>query len=187
MTKVFIGGSRKISKLNKKVVQALDKVVEKGLTILVGDASGADKAVQNYLINKKYSNVIVYCMQNICRNNLGDWQSRNVETAINNNGFQFYSLKDSEMAKDANYGLMLWDSKSKGTLNNIVNLLKVNKTVVVYFSPTKKLYALYNYSDLAKLLKWCDKGTLDKFDKDLHIYQLILQSTLWSHDENNVK
>jgi UDP-N-acetylmuramate-alanine ligase len=183
MTKVFIGGSRRLSKLNKKVTQTLDRLAEKGFTVLIGDANGADKAVQNYLMNKKYSNVIIYCMQNGCRNNIGHWQTKSVEISTKSNGFQFYSTKDLKMAKDTDYGFMLWDSKSKGTLNNIVNLLKEYKQVVVYFSPSKALYTINTFSDLSKLLEKCDKNSLSKFEKDLNISQLVLQPTLWTSEE----
>ena len=45
MNKVFIGGSRRITRLNTKAAQTMDNLVEKGLTVLIGDANGADKAV----------------------------------------------------------------------------------------------------------------------------------------------
>ncbi len=182
MTKVFIGGSRKLSRLNIKVTKILDRLVKKGLTVLVGDANGADKAVQNYLMKMKYNNVIIYCMQNGCRNNLGKWHVRYIETSSKDTSFRFYSIKDLKMVEDADYGLMLWDSKSKGTLNNIINLLREHKQVVVYFSPTKTLCKIDSYNDLAKLLEKCDQQSLDKFEKDLNISKLILQPTLWASD-----
>ena len=44
--KVFVGGSRHVSRLNERVRERLDKIIQKRLPILIGDASGADKAVQ---------------------------------------------------------------------------------------------------------------------------------------------
>ena len=35
------------------------------------------------------------------------------------------------MAETAKYGLILWNSKSKGTANNVVNLTRNRKPVVV--------------------------------------------------------
>lgn len=35
--------------------------------------------------------------------------------------------KDIKMAKVADYGLMLWDLQSAGTLRNIIELLRQNK------------------------------------------------------------
>ena len=180
MTKVFIGGSRRLSKLNEKVTKALDKFVEKDLTVLIGDANGADRAAQSYLLAKGYRNVIVFCMKHRCRNNLGDWQIRYIETLLSSNNFKFYSTKDMEMVKETDYGFMLWDSNSKGTLNNIINLLKESKPSVVYFSPTKALYKVDTYDDLTRLLERCDKSSLDKFEQDLKLSKMVLQPTLWS-------
>ena len=38
--------------------------------ILVGDANGADKAVQQHVASRRYEHVLVYCMDE-CRNNIG--------------------------------------------------------------------------------------------------------------------
>lgn len=183
--KVFVGGSRRLSRLNNKVAQTLDRLIERGFTIIIGDANGADKAVQSYLANKQYRNVIVFCMQGQCRNNLGGWQSRQVETSLRNNGFEFYAVKDLAMAKETDYGFMLWDSKSKGTLNNIVNLLRENKPVVIYFSPMKTLHKLTKLGDLSTILEKCDKESIRKFEKDLGLSNLIFQSTLWPSDNHS--
>jgi len=43
---VFVAGSRQISRLPAEVKTRLDTMVQKGFQILVGDANGADKAVQ---------------------------------------------------------------------------------------------------------------------------------------------
>jgi hypothetical protein len=180
MTKVFIGGSRKLSRLNKKTAQVIDQIINKGLTILIGDANGADKAVQIYLVNKEYDNVIVFCMHNGCRNNLGNWHTRFIETSVKNSTFQYYSTKDLEMAKETDYGFMLWDSKSKGTLNNIINLVKVNKPVVVYLSPAKAIINVKTREDFIKLLEKCDRNSLDRFEKDLKMSEWLLQPSLWS-------
>ncbi|MBI2829801.1 MAG: hypothetical protein HYX81_01435 [Chloroflexi bacterium] len=179
MTKVFIGGSRKLSRLNRKVTHALDKLIERNATIVIGDANGADKAVQNYLVLKQYRNVVVFCMQGRCRNNLGKWESRDIEAPSRRLDFQFYSSKDLEMARETDYGLMLWDSKSKGTLNNIINLLSQHKPVSVYFSPTKGLYKLTSLNDLSKITKKCDQASLLKIEKDLRIPRSVVQSELW--------
>jgi hypothetical protein len=42
--------------------------------------------------------------------------------------------KGLAMARDAKYGLMLWDGKSKGTLNNILNLIAAEKRTLVYLA-----------------------------------------------------
>jgi len=81
MTKVFIGGSRRISRLNKAIKDRIDNIIQNEYTVLIGDANGADKSVQNYLFDKNYRNVLVFCMGNKCRNNIGSWQTRGIEAS----------------------------------------------------------------------------------------------------------
>ena len=119
MTNIFIGGSRKIARLAQPVLQRLDNIINNKFTVLVGDASGVDLQIQKYLFAQNYTNVIVFCTGNRCRNNVGQWETRNVETDKRSQGFSFYALKDLQMAKEATYGFMIWDAKSKGTLNNL--------------------------------------------------------------------
>ena len=46
MTSVFIGGSRAVSRLNDTIREQLDNLIARGRQILIGDANGADRAVQ---------------------------------------------------------------------------------------------------------------------------------------------
>ena len=119
MTKVFIGGSRHVSRLNAQVRKRIDNIIEKEFPILIGDANGADKAVQQYLHSNHYKNVEVFCSDGICRNNIGDWEIRSISVGTRKRNVQFYSAKDRIMAQEATFGLMLWDGKSIGTLLNV--------------------------------------------------------------------
>lgn len=179
MKKIFVGGSRSVTRLNKAATQIIDRIVEEGLTVLIGDANEADRAVQEYLITKEYENVVVFCTRNICRNNLGRWQNSSIDTLAKNNTFQFYAVKDMAMAKEADRGLMIWDSQSKGTLSNIINLLREGKPVDVYSTRTKAQYRLSQPGDLANLLKECDPACRDRFEKELRISDVLLQPSLW--------
>jgi hypothetical protein len=78
VTRVFIGGSRRISRLAPDVTRRIDAIIERQLAVLVGDANGADKAVQEYLLGKSYERVEVFCSGGGCRNNLGSWPVRDV-------------------------------------------------------------------------------------------------------------
>ena len=128
---VFVAGSRQISRLPTEVKGRIDTMVDKGFQILVGDANGADKAVQRYLADKAYPNVLVHYMEDHCRNNVGNWSTREVAAPRGARGFDYCSAKDRAMADTAEYGLMLWDGQSKGTVNNVVNLSRHHKPVVV--------------------------------------------------------
>lgn len=138
MTKVFIGGSRHVSRLNAQVQKRIDNIIEKEFPILIGDANGADKAVQQYLHSKHYKNVEVFCSDGICRNNIGDWEIRPISAGTRERNVQFYSAKDRVMAQEATAGLMMWDGKSIGTLLNIFRLLSLKKKAVIYTVPEKK-------------------------------------------------
>lgn len=165
MTKVFIGGSIKITKLNKDIKHRIDNIIQKEYIVFIGDANGTDKAVQEYLFDKGYKNVRVFCMGNECRNNIGNWETRHIEETMSRKDYYYYSIKDLEMAKETDYGFMIWNGKSRGTFNNVINLLKENKKVLVYFSPTKEFYNLITIDDLEKLLAKCEKKFLEVFEE----------------------
>lgn len=92
----------------------IDTIIEKGFTILVGDANGVDKAVQRHLAEKGSRNVIVHCMVANCRNNVGDWPTREITAPKGVRGFAYYVMKDQAMVDDAACGFMLWDGESRG-------------------------------------------------------------------------
>lgn len=173
MTKVFIAGSRQLSRLTVDVKRRIDTMVEKGFTILVGDANGADKAVQRYLAEKAYRNVVVHCMAGNCRNNVGSWPAREIAAAPGARGFAYYSTKDQVMVDDAAYGLMLWDGESKGTLNNVINMLRQSKPVVVYLAPTKTFQSLRTHTDVMELLTNCDRASVQRFERELGIERVL--------------
>jgi hypothetical protein len=75
MTTVFIGGSRAVARLNPMVREKLDDLMRRGCRILIGDANGADKAVQQHYAERGYRNLVVYCMDR-CRNNVGAGRAR---------------------------------------------------------------------------------------------------------------
>lgn len=166
---VFVAGSRQISRLPAEVTSRLDTMIEKGFQILVGDANGADKAVQRYLADKSYPNVLVHCMKDHCRNNVGNWPKREVAAPRGAKGFDYYSLKDRAMAEAAEYGLMLWDGKSKGTVNNIVNLSRDNKPVIVYVAPKRRFLTVKVIDDLTAVLAAGDSDSVDQVVSELRL------------------
>ncbi len=113
MKKVFIGGSRRISRLDAEVIPRLDQMIERELDILIGDASGADKAVQTYLSERQYPNVMVFCTGGQCRNNVAGWPVTSVPAPHHIRDFKFFTAKDAAMAREADVGLMLWDGAAQ--------------------------------------------------------------------------
>lgn len=173
MTKVFIAGSRKLSRITSEVKTRIETMIEKGFTILVGDANGADKAVQRYLAEKGYRDVIVHCMAANCRNNVGDWPTREITAPKGVRGFAYYAMKDQAMVDDADYGLMLWDCESKGTLNSVINMIRQGKPVVVYLAPKRAFQNLRSADDVTHLLSQCDRASVQRFERELGIDQAL--------------
>ncbi len=148
MHSVFVAGSRALSKLNAQVKERLDNIVKENFAVLVGDANGADKAVQRYLAECGYQNVVVYCME-VCRNNVGNWptHAHTAESGLRRDR-QYYGIKDLAMVKDASCGFMIWDGTSKGTLTNVINLVRADKKVLLYSAPKKQFFTLRTTGDL---------------------------------------
>lgn len=138
--KVFIAGPRVVTELDNNICNKINNICDKKYDILVGDAVGIDTSVQKYLQSRNYRNVKVFASKGIVRNNIGNWKVENVEVSDNIKGFDFYAQKDIRMAQNADVGFMIWNGKSKGTFNNMINLLKFEKEVVLYYLPTEKFY-----------------------------------------------
>lgn len=152
MTVVFIGGSRAITSIAEPVAARIEKMIASGYRVLVGDANGADKAVQAYLAAARYPNVEVYCSGDECRNNVGGWPVVRVEPASKRKDFQFFAAKDRALADAASIGLMLWDGESAGTIMNVKRLVAHAKTAVVFHAPDSTFVNVRTESDLASLL-----------------------------------
>ena len=115
----------------------LDNVVASGHRVIVGDANGADKAVQKHFHEIHYDKVTVFCSGATPRNNLGTWLTHHVDAPKHAKGFQFYAAKDREMAREADFGLMIWDGKSPGTVLNVLRLAIAGKIAVLFNVPDK--------------------------------------------------
>jgi hypothetical protein len=174
---IFIGGSIGISKLNAAIRKRLDDFIQRGDAILIGDANGADKAVQAYLAQRHYPQVTVYCMEE-CRNNLGDWPTRHVDPPSRKKDSAYYATKDRVMFEEAKCGMMLWDAKSKGTLQNMLNLVGAGKRTLAYFAPAKEFHVLASEQDLQTLLTRCHPRDLDEAARKLGLKTPLTQPHL---------
>lgn len=169
MSSVFFGGSRKISRLNSQLRTRIRNLMTSKHTVLVGDANGIDKAVQSFLAGEGYGNVKVYCMEGTCRNNIGHWPSVSVSAKGKKKDFAYFALKDAEMSRDADFGFMIWDGKSKGTLNNVLNLIQQGKSVLVYFSPRKEFVPVKSKPDVEQLVTRCDAESKEVLEKVIQL------------------
>ena len=147
MIKVFIGGSRRVYRLDPEVRRRIDRIIEKRLPVLIGDANGADRAVQHYLRSRQYDHVEVFCAEGVCRNNVGNWPLRSIPAPNGKKDFNYYEAKDKVMANESSVGLMIWDGKSVGTLMNVLRLISQQKKVVVYVVPMNEFTNVGNKAD----------------------------------------
>ena len=169
MTTVFLSGSRAINRLNEPIRGRMGNMVDKGFRIILGDANGADKAMQGYLADLGYGNVMVYCAGEKCRNNLGSWPIKRIQVDPKLKGRDFYARKDQEMAAHADYGFVLWDGKSAGSINNVFEMLKRDKSVVVYLSKNKTFTTVARSQQLNSLLDACNTADFQKIDKKINV------------------
>jgi probable addiction module antidote protein len=139
----------------------------------VGDANGADKAVQKHLLALSYDKVTVFCSGDSERNNLGQWQTHRVKPPRNAKGFQFYAAKDREMAREADFGLMIWDGKSAGTILNVLRLIRTGKIAVLINVPEKSSINIKSAAQWNDFLSKCSvdlradlqkRATADEWD-----------------------
>lgn len=175
MTTVFLSGSRRLSRINEDVRRRVSNMVSQGFKLIVGDANGADKALQAFLSAQDYTNVLVYCSGSTCRNNIGGWPTKNIEVDSKIKGREFYVQKDREMSRAADFGFVVWDGESVGAITNVVELVLSNKTSVVYLSPTKTFVNVKSVKDAIQLI---DLGGRDQDDKDIQKLRKTLNGNL---------
>ena len=76
------------------------------------------------------------------------------------------------MTDAVQYGLMLWDGKSEGTINNVVNLSRDGKPVVVYIAPKKQFVTVKVYDDLKGVLAQGEAESVARVVSALHLEDL---------------
>jgi hypothetical protein len=108
-----------INKLPASALKEIDSIIDRKCAILTTDAKGVGREAQKYLLEKHYDNVIVYFSGGEIRNNAGNWKAK----AISGDAAGI----DKALAHDADYGLMIWNGLSIGTLNTIKAMKDSNK------------------------------------------------------------
>jgi hypothetical protein len=163
MTTVFLGGSRRVTRVPSEAIPLLEAIVAEESQVIVGDANGADRMIQSFLADRRYQHVTVYCTEGICRNNVGDWPVRQVESSAHGRDFAFYAAKDRRMAEDASRGLMLWDAESVGTLMNLERLVALGKATDLIVVPRQQRILVRSRRDLDALLALLPEGIRNDF------------------------
>lgn len=142
---VFVSGSSKTQnaasgyyrkKLPYDVRYELRSEMKKGNKIIVGDAPGIDRQVQDYLAKKNYDNVEVFSPGKEGARYLAkdSWKQTNVDKPDAEVGSkEWLAEKDKLMSKLADKGIAVTlDEGSTATRRNVDRLVEANKDVFVY-------------------------------------------------------
>lgn len=142
---VFISGSSKTQdkssgyyrrRLPKGVRKDIKGYIRSGNSILVGDAPGIDRQVQDYLNKKHYKNVTVYGPGKRVRYSANkNWKTKAIDAPqYKEMSPEWLREKDITMTNDANKGLAIVLDKNgaKATRNNIDRLHSQGKDVKVF-------------------------------------------------------
>jgi len=167
MTTVFIAGSISISRLHEKVADRINKIVSSDFNVVVGDADGADTSIQECLQRYQARKVTVYCTGDSPRNNVAEWPVHRVVSKAKAGTRAYFTAKDLEMARDSDYGLMVWDCKSTGTLSNVIELLREKKKSVVFVNKNKDFVTISDKGGLECLVAFMSDHARAKADEKI--------------------
>lgn len=136
MSKVFISGSISIKQIPQNVIQSLQNIQKNGLEVLVGDADGIDKKIQDYFRKNNYENICVYSIYSPPRNLSSPTFRKKIIKVTEDlkKERERQTLKDKAMTEDSDYSLVVWDGKSKGSHKNILRALDLEKKVKIYLT-----------------------------------------------------
>lgn len=141
---VFVSGSSKTQtkkseyyrkKLPSEIQNELQRHMKAGDKIIVGDAPGIDRQVQDYLNKQRYDNVEVYGPgKNVRYSANKKWKTNPIDAPEFEEGSkEWLAKKDIAMTKAADEGLaVVLDEGAKATRKNVERLINDNKDVRVF-------------------------------------------------------
>lgn len=141
---LFVSGSSKTQfkdsgyyrkKLPRKIRKELKSSMRNKDKIIVGDAPGIDRQVQDYLKKKHYDNVEIYGPGKQVRYTANEkWKTKPIDAPEFEEGSkEWLAKKDVAMTNAATKGLaIVLDEGSKATRKNIERLIQQNKDVKIY-------------------------------------------------------
>jgi hypothetical protein len=152
MAMIFLGGSRDIFELPVPAIERIGAIVAAEHGVLIGDAPGADAEMQGLLAGYNYEHVGVFHARAEPRNNLGDWAAYHIPPPAGAQGLAIHAEKDREMARRADFGLMIWDGASPGTCLNVWHLTVLNSPCVVYDTMRGTVETVHTIADWRAML-----------------------------------
>jgi hypothetical protein len=77
------------------------------------------------------------------------------------------------MADDCDCGFLVWDARSSGTLNNVVELVARRKAALVYVNKAKHFLKVKDAKDFDALLGHMTEAALMKADRKIGVLKKI--------------
>jgi len=191
---VFISGSISIKTLPSKVIESINTMMVKELTIFVGDAPGIDTLIQDLCNKNNYFNVLIYTITSSPRyiaNQRFQFKHIFVEQEIKKER-ERQGYKDRAMTDDSDYSLVVWDGSSKGSYSNILRSLEQKKPVKVYYNsiqsyiPTEEIselditfiYRENNGYTAAEVVEHLQNNGIEKFKRSQDLNKFLLTENL---------
>lgn len=168
MKTVFIFGVDSLLCLTQEIVSSLDKIMDLGYRVIVGDDKGTSLLVQGYLSCKGYKKVTVYY------------------TGLYPKNFYFSSMcqipkgiqdRNMAMADLADYGLAIWDGVDAG-IAAIIDKTKATTKVIKcpYLKKAAKQYTVYIQTE--ESIGYINKELFESLNKIiLQKFNIVIQNT----------
>ncbi|MEG0118157.1 MAG: hypothetical protein RR748_08655 [Pseudomonas sp.] len=77
------------------------------------------------------------------------------------------------MAEAADYGLMIWDAKSTGTLSNVIELLSRKKKSLVFVNKEKEFKVVADVNQLEELITFMSDHAKQKANEKIKLFDRI--------------
>ena len=164
---IYLAGSRvgvSSGRLPNAVRDRVGTIVRRGMRVVIGDANGADRALQMLLRELGHKDVSVIVGGSGRVRNLADpdWPVERIGASSPLTGRALMTLKDETMGERATHGLMVWsdvyanrfgrESVSSGTLRNVWQLLSAGKPVALFYVPAGSFFDLKSLDDYENLV-----------------------------------
>lgn len=123
--KLLLMGSSafKASQLPADIRERIDDAIERGMTIIVGEASGASRLYQDYLKAKGYRNVVVGHAIRL-RYNAGNWKTVQYGKDLKE--------RERNMIEDCDTAIIIWMNNSGVIAENLELLKRLGKPTYLY-------------------------------------------------------
>lgn len=159
--------------LSQPLKARIENMMPNRLPLLVCDTNGVDTQVQRFLADQHYAAVRVYCSGTRARNNVGNWPLRCVQSARAPGTRAYFTEKDVVMAQEADYGLMIWDMESTGTLSNVPALLGQGKKCVAYPHPQPQFTTIGDAAACQHLASLMTPAARNRAEQKINLQQRL--------------